>query len=133
MNKREKYSRKVARLLLLVLAVLSLLQPFQKDFIIAGFFLNRSFIVENLCENLDRPELHCEGICQLKKSLQAAKEQQQEEIIQRLSLAIQFVESPKELLSILVPVEFIPVYPVLEHPRPMDPELSDIFKPPVVS
>ena len=44
--------------------------------------LNKKYIAEVLCENKDKPEMHCNGKCHLKKQLKkanSAPEQQQQE------------------------------------------------------
>lgn len=58
---------------------------FSQFFIYAGFELNQTYIVKELCENRSRPELNCNGKCFLKKKLQAAeeKERKQEQENQR--------------------------------------------------
>jgi len=59
------------------LAVLA--ETFSKDLIVAHFYLNRAYITRNFCENRDKPQLHCNGKCQLRKKLQ--KENKQEKAI----------------------------------------------------
>ena len=130
---REKYSGGVAKLLIMVLALLSLLQPFQKDFITAGFYLNRDFIAANFCENQDQPELHCDGICQLRKSLKEAAEQDQEESILHLKLEIQFFETASESIKAVPPTFIKTSTPRFKGPQPTDPLLTSIFKPPILS
>lgn len=133
MKAKNKYHSVVAKLLILVLAGLSLIQPFQKQFITAGFYLNRNYIATNFCENVDEPELHCEGICQLKKSLENAGEQEQEEIIQRLKLEIQFIETAETTIEPIYAIVQTRTLTPLDVSRPTDPWLSGIFKPPVAS
>lgn len=40
------------------------------------FELRRGYIVANLCENRNRPELHCDGKCYLAKRIAALDEQE---------------------------------------------------------
>jgi hypothetical protein len=54
-----------------------LMQSFSKEIIMVGFKLNQAFIASELCENKARPELNCNGQCQLKKQL--TKEEKQED------------------------------------------------------
>src|SRR5690606_25919982 len=42
----------------------------------AAFELNREYIADNLCENRDQPQLHCDGHCYLAKKLKEADGQQ---------------------------------------------------------
>jgi hypothetical protein len=40
------------------------------------FHLNKQFIVQQLCENRDKPEMHCNGKCYLTKQLHKAEKAQ---------------------------------------------------------
>ena len=51
-----------------------LLQIFSKVLVVVDYQANKEFIMEFLCINRDKPELECEGKCQLTKKL---KEQQE--------------------------------------------------------
>ena len=53
-----------------------LLQTFNQVVIVAQYYANKDFIAKNLCENRDKPMMHCDGKCCLKKKLaQQSKEQ----------------------------------------------------------
>ncbi|SER88006.1 hypothetical protein [Pedobacter rhizosphaerae] len=52
---------------------------FSRFFIYTSFELNKSFIIKELCENRNRPEMKCEGRCFLKKRLAAAEEREQKQ------------------------------------------------------
>jgi len=45
--------------------------------VLAWYELNKDFIAKNLCENRDRPAMHCNGKCQLNKQLKKADPQQE--------------------------------------------------------
>jgi hypothetical protein len=47
---------------------------FSRLFICAGFELNKKYIVANLCENRDKPWLHCNGQCYFMKKIKQAAE-----------------------------------------------------------
>lgn len=47
-----------------------LMQTFSKDLIILNFRFNQKFIASYLCVNRDKPQLHCNGHCFLKKQLE---------------------------------------------------------------
>jgi hypothetical protein len=47
--------------------------------IIAHYQLNRDYIARILCENRDRPELHCDGQCYLAKRLKAQQDKQDQD------------------------------------------------------
>ncbi len=49
-----------------------------KDFVmLAGYKLNQDFIAKTLCVNQDKPEMHCNGKCYLKKKISESKEKDQ--------------------------------------------------------
>jgi len=52
---------------LLLLALV--LQSLGKVVVIAGFYADQDYIVRNLCENRNKPIIHCGGKCQLNKRL----------------------------------------------------------------
>lgn len=53
-----------------------LLQAFDRGVIWSGFYINQAYIVENLCENNDKPERGCEGNCHLHKALEKNTEKE---------------------------------------------------------
>lgn len=61
-----------------VLAILFLLvfsyHTWVKLGIVAIYELNNGYIAENLCVNKDKPKMHCNGKCYLKKQLKKAGE-----------------------------------------------------------
>ncbi|RTL58274.1 MAG: hypothetical protein EKK37_08015 [Sphingobacteriales bacterium] len=64
--------------LIAILIIFSLaLQSFQHYAILAEFYWNRDYIAKNLCENRNKPQMHCNGKCHLKKQLQKEEQQQQ--------------------------------------------------------
>ncbi|MFD0793300.1 hypothetical protein ACFQZX_06695 [Mucilaginibacter litoreus] len=56
---------------LLIVAMVS--ANFSRFFIYAGFELNRNYIATKLCENRDKPQLHCNGKCYFMKKLKQAE------------------------------------------------------------
>ena len=54
-----------------------------------GFEANQSYIAKVLCENKDKPQLHCEGKCYLMKKLKQAQEKEQKQERQSQKLQIQ--------------------------------------------
>ncbi len=51
---------------------------------IAYYNLNRDYIARVLCENRDRPELHCDGQCYLAKKLKAQQDRQDKDTTERV-------------------------------------------------
>ena len=62
---------------------------FSRLFIYAGFELNQNYISSTLCENRDKPELHCNGKCYLMKKLKQAEEKEQKQERQAQKTQIQ--------------------------------------------
>lgn len=50
-------------------------QTFQTAIVEADFYINQEWIAASLCENKDKPEMECEGHCQLKKKLEKKDKQ----------------------------------------------------------
>ncbi len=61
-----------------------------------GFEANKGYIAKELCENRDKPEMHCNGKCYLMKKLKQAqdKEQKQERQSQKLQVQDAVVSTP---------------------------------------
>ena len=61
-----------------------------------GFEANQTYIAKELCENKDKPEMHCNGKCYLMKKLKQAqdKEQKQERQSQKTQIQDAVVVTP---------------------------------------
>ncbi|MDB5139534.1 MAG: hypothetical protein JWR12_1450 [Mucilaginibacter sp.] len=59
---------------LLIVALVSV--NFSRFFIYAGFELNKNYIATKLCENRDKPWLHCNGKCYFIKKIRQAEEKE---------------------------------------------------------
>jgi hypothetical protein len=57
------------RFFLIIILFVFLVQNFSKLIIIANYEVNKDYISRVLCENRDKPMMHCNGHCQLKKQL----------------------------------------------------------------
>lgn len=73
----QSYSlrRFVCILLLLIIA----LQSFNKVGIILAFKVNQDYIAKALCENKDKPQMHCNGRCVLAKKLKQAEQNEEKQ------------------------------------------------------
>ena len=49
---------------------------FSGFWVIAGFRVNQKYIAQTLCENRDKPQLHCDGKCYLAKKIKQAEEKE---------------------------------------------------------
>lgn len=47
-------------------------------FVMLDFYLNQDFIAQTLCINRDKPQMHCNGHCQLSKKLNEESKKNQE-------------------------------------------------------
>ncbi len=59
---------------LLIVSMLSV--NFSRSFVYAGFKINQNYIASKLCENRNKPWLHCNGKCYLMKKIKQAEEKQ---------------------------------------------------------
>ena len=113
--------------LLLLLAFIA--STFSKAVIVVDFYANQDYIAKNLCENRDKPMMHCCGRCLLRKRL-AHEENQDKNNPER--------ENNKEVLFLEDVAPALPA-PVLSFTRlpytplvargPVD-QTADIFHPP---
>ena len=67
--------KKAVTILLLTIIVL---QTFSSFVIQADYFLNKSYIAKVLCINKEKPMMHCNGKCYLKKRLKEQEQQDQQ-------------------------------------------------------
>lgn len=78
-----------------------LIQTFQMGIVEADFFVNQTEIAATLCENKDKPELHCNGHCQLKKELEKHNDSPAQQLVREISPFIAFssVQITKPILQ----------------------------------
>ncbi len=62
------------RVTAIILLVALVSANFSRYFVYAGFELNRNYIATKLCENRDKPWLHCNGRCYFMKKIKQAQE-----------------------------------------------------------
>ena len=90
-------------LLTIILFLCLLLQGFTKALILVDYELRKDFIAKNICENRDKPQMHCNGKCHLRKQLKKDEEKNSQESNKQLdkSDVILFFQptSPKELYT----------------------------------
>ncbi|RYU90474.1 hypothetical protein EWM62_07395 [Mucilaginibacter terrigena] len=102
---------------------------FSRFFIYAGFELNRNYIATKLCENRDKPQLHCNGKCYFMKKVKQAQEKQNTDERQAQKNLFQEANYSQpariKFYSVLLSVTKVPNY------RIQLPEQSrNIFQPP---
>ncbi|MDP6907977.1 MAG: hypothetical protein QF371_00655 [Flavobacteriales bacterium] len=55
-----------------------MMQVLSASFIVLNHTINQSYIIENFCENKEKPELKCNGKCHLKKQIKEDSEKKSE-------------------------------------------------------
>lgn len=63
-------ARSMTRLISIILLSGFLFQSFSKVLILANYEMNKEYITKNFCENKNKPKMHCNGKCHLKKQLE---------------------------------------------------------------
>ncbi len=114
---------------MLVLAVMS--QLLNKLLTYTAFKLQEDYIASELCENKDRPELHCNGHCQLNKKLQEDPEENgmpaRPKFSEEQNLTV-FLSGHALLLNL--PVTPDSPWLTRQDDIPDDPDMREVFHPP---
>lgn len=71
---------------LFALSTLLVVNVFALSIISLDFEINQDYYIEIFCENKDKPELHCDGQCHLKKTLDKVETQNTENSIPSFQL-----------------------------------------------
>jgi hypothetical protein len=105
-----------------------LLQNFSRSLIVMQFKVNQSFIASTLCENRDKPQMHCNGRCHLKKELDRDAQQDQNNNNNKEKYEVMFVEAIQSFSAAPLPdqIIFVSFY---KDPCPNTPVCS-VFHPP---
>lgn len=114
---------------LLIFTVLTM--NYSRLFVYAGFELNQKYIAANLCENRNKPWLHCDGKCFFMKKIKQAEEKEKSDENQSQKDHIQesFFERSSnfkfhtQLLQLISTPYHAPVLPLL---------IKTIFRPPQI-
>jgi hypothetical protein len=112
------------------LLIVSLMSAnFSRFFIYAGFQLNKNYIAATLCENRNKPQLHCNGRCYFMKKVKQAEDKQNTEERQAQKNLFQeanFTRSASiKFYSVLLSVTHVPNYRI-QLPQ----QAAAIFQPP---
>jgi hypothetical protein len=73
--------RSLLTYILLIAVLLPSISPWGT---IAYYHLNKDYIARVLCENRNKPQLHCDGKCYLAKRLKAQQDKQDKETAERI-------------------------------------------------
>ncbi len=102
---------------------------FSRLFIYASFEMNRDYIAAALCENKDKPWLHCEGNCYLTKKLKQAEEKEKSQEQQQQKNLFQDAFLPQKY-NILFLTKLIRVIALRNNAFILPEHSSLIFQPP---
>jgi hypothetical protein len=123
----------VRRAFLFFLILSTLLANFSRLVISVGFDLNHKYIADHLCENRNRPWLHCDGKCYFMKKIRQAEENDRRQgTKERLDqLEIVFFQSANDF-RFENPASLIPIQIAFTDYRYWysNPCVKGIFKPP---
>lgn len=119
------------RCLSFVLIVTLLSASFSRLFIYAGFNVNQKFIASTLCENRDKPQLHCNGKCYLMKKIKLAEEKEKNQEKQSQQSDVQLSFTVRDF-KISAPVTSIPAHSFAEPHFQISDKTDFIFQPPKV-
>ncbi|MVM38664.1 hypothetical protein GO730_15800 [Spirosoma sp. HMF3257] len=121
--------------LVYILLIATLLPAVSQWGTIAYYHANKDYIARVLCENRDKPQLHCDGKCYLAKQLKAQQERQNKETASRLQHMPTITLFCAEISSFLMEpqtirffVYHLPTYILSDYRAP----LAALFQPPRV-
>lgn len=113
-----------------LLLISMMLAQFSTVFVYAGFELNQGYIASTLCENRDKPEMHCNGKCYLAKKLKQAEEKEKKQERESIRKGTQDTFFVNENLQLVSPVSFIRKAFIPEKPFKLPDNRSEILHPP---
>lgn len=118
---------KRATVILLIFSVLATNLSFY--FVFAGFELNHKYIAEKLCENRNKPWLHCNGKCYFMKKIRQAQEKQNSEESQSQKNMLQLAYCV-QTNAIKFHTQLLQVIIVPNNHAPLPQQPANIFQPP---
>ena len=113
----------------LFLAFAVLLQTAEKIIVITGYEINKEYIAKNLCENIDKLQMHCNGKCHLNKQLRETEKKEKTPLNtgkEKNEIQFFYEASLLEPATISTVKKFISYY-LLKETSTM---LSSVFHPP---
>jgi hypothetical protein len=120
------------RSIALILILATVTANFSRLYLYAAYELNKSYIASTLCENRDKPQLHCNGRCFLAKKIKQAedKEKKSERDSQKNMIQEAFLNSTE--ITLHIPVRAIETLHGSEIPFALPVHNAVIFQPPRV-
>ncbi|MNN11618.1 hypothetical protein D3C81_1245830 [compost metagenome] len=122
------------KVLLYFLTISLLVQASWGYVVIGAFYVNKDYIAKYLCENRDKPQLHCNGNCVLMKKIRKAQEKEKQNPTAKLKAEVyDFINSYALFFFIPASVEIksIPLGPVFTKYHSID--SNRLFRPPIAA
>lgn len=106
-----------------------LIQTFSDVIIVVHYELNKQYIIEHFCVNRDKPEMHCDGKCHLKKQLQAEAKREQNPINLKTKHDLQLFSQRN---GKLIDLRYTDAHKILSLYQYLSPQFSpgSVFRPP---
>jgi len=122
--------RKVNAYFLLVIVTMFTFSQFA---IVINFLANQEFIAQNLCENIEKPELECHGKCYLTKKLKEDEKQKGNDKIVQTEVILFVDHKSIEIVSeqFFITQQEKSYFKLLE--KKVNGFSSDIFHPPILT
>ena len=112
---------------LLIISVLTV--NYSRLFVYVGFKLNQNYIAAKLCENRNRPWMHCDGKCYFMKKIKQAEDKQnnaeRESQKNMVQVAYYETQTPVKFFTCIIQVLIIP-----HNSGALMPGHNTIFRPP---
>jgi hypothetical protein len=120
------------RVIAILLIVSLIAVNFSRFFVYAGFELNKKYIIANLCENRNKPWLHCNGKCYFMKKIKQAEQKQANDERQAQKNLFQEAYYTR-VAKIKFHTHLLQVIPILNNRIVLPQTLTSIFRPPQVA
>ena len=120
--------------MLLYFLTLSLLVQAGWGYIVIGaFYANKDYITKYLCENRDKPQLHCNGNCVLMKKIRKAQEKEKENPSVKLKAEVYDIVDSNTLFSFTPTSIEITVLPIpINVSKSIRRNPNRLLRPPIV-
>jgi hypothetical protein len=122
------------KMLLYFLTISLLLQASWVYVVIGAFYVNKDYFAKYLCENRDKPQLHCNGNCVLMKKIKKAQEKEKQNPTAKLKSEVYDLINSYALFSFApssVEIKLLSLGTVDTKYNSIDP--NRLFRPPIAA
>jgi hypothetical protein len=122
------------KMLLYFLTISLLLQASWGYVVIGAFYVNKDYFAKYLCENRDKPQLHCNGNCVLMKKIKKAQEKEKQNPTAKLKSEVYDLINSYALFSFApssVEIKLLSLGTVDTKYNSIDP--NRLFRPPIAA